>query len=385
MKFALVYFALSGVYSFDFAQVAKNSQIGETQSTTEGKVDQMSLSDKTDRISSCDFCEAELLLEKKKNGKWQVGAQNMRSALTNQTRSLIACQRNLDDIGAKLLTEKSSVDICEEKLHNLEVSVQNCGKKLQLCDSLTGQEKSSVDICEEKLHNLEVSVQNCGKKLQLCDSLTGQEKSSVDICEEKLHNLEVSVQNCGKKVQLCDSLTGQEKSSVNCGKKLQLCNVTLSTVAKHAETLQSTVSNYKRSLKLCEQKNGQLESARRRNLEERSGNATVDLSKQCQVELKNLLFIQNYKTLTVDLSKQCYYSYKTTKLYFDFSGCGQDEGVLQGTNQATKFEVWHIWMCVCSICDIHHCWTFNFQMEAAQGFDEVSHEPFASSKFTLSH
>ena len=161
--------------------------------------------------------------------------------------------------------------------------------------------------------------------------------------------------------------------------------MTLSTVAKHAETLQSTVSNYKRSLKLCEQKNGQLESARRRNLEERSGNATVDLSKQCQVELKNLLFIQNYKTLTVDLSKQCYYSYKTTKLYFDFSGCGQDEGVLQGTNQATKFEVWHIWMCVCSICDIHHCWTFNFQMEAAQGFDEVSHEPFASSKFTLSH
>ena len=315
MKFALVYFALSGVYSFDFAQVAKNSQIGETQSTTEGKVDQMSLSDKTDRISSCDFCEAELLLEKKKNGKWQVGAQNMRSALTNQTRSLIACQRNLDDIGAKLLTEKSSVDICEEKLHNLEVSVQNCGKKLQLCDSLTGQEKSSV----------------------------------------------------------------------NCGKKLQLCNVTLSTVAKHAETLQSTVSNYKRSLKLCEQKNGQLESARRRNLEERSGNATVDLSKQCQVELKNLLFIQNYKTLTVDLSKQCYYSYKTTKLYFDFSGCGQDEGVLQGTNQATKFEVWHIWMCVCSICDTHHCRTFNFQMEAAQGFDEVSHEPFASSKFTLSH
>ena len=350
MKFALVYFALSGVYSFDFAQVAKNSQIGETQSTTEGKVDQMSLSDKTDRISSCDFCEAELLLEKKKNSKWQVGAQNMRSALTNQTRSLIACQRNLDDIGAKLLTEKSSVDICEEKLHNLEVSVQNCGKKLQLCDSLTGQEERSVDICEEKLHNLEVSVQNCGKK-----------------------------------VQLCDSLTGQEKSSVNCGKKLQLCNVTLSTVAKHAETLQSTVSNYKRSLKLCEQKNGQLESARRRNLEERSGNATVDLSKQCQVELKNLLFIQNYKTLTVDLSKQCYYSYKTTKLYFDFSGCGQDEGVLQGTNQATKFEVWHIWMCVCSICDIHHCWTFNFQMEAAQGFDEVSHEPFASSKFTLSH
>ena len=280
MKFALVYFALSGVYSFDFAQVAKNSQIGETQSTTEGsEVDQMSLSDKTDRISSCDFCEAELLLEKKKNSKWQVGAQNMRSALTNQTRSLIACQRNLDDIGAKLLTEKSSVDICEEKLHNLEVSVQNCGKKLQLCDSLTGQEKSSV----------------------------------------------------------------------NCGKKLQLCNV------------------------------------RRRNLEERSGNATVDPSKQCQVELKNLLFIQNYKTLTVDLSRQCYYSYKTTKLYFDFLGCGQDEGVLQGTNQATKFEVWHIWMCVCSICDTHHCRTFNFQMEAAQGFDEVSHEPFASSKFTLSH
>ena len=94
---------------FDFAQIAKKSHPIEdvTESSNELVTDELLTNSSMAQFASClntlDTLEGKFLLEKKKNefcvrntDRWHIAVRNLKSALNNQTESLISCQNELN-------------------------------------------------------------------------------------------------------------------------------------------------------------------------------------------------------------------------------------------------------------------------------------------------